>query len=612
MAVNIDVNVGYQGGYEYDFVDVPPDRMMCKICQYPCRDAHLTNCCGAHFCASCLKQTRKGSAVNKSCPMCRVEKFKVFPNKQLDREIKGLMVRCSNRKTGCVWQGEMNGFTKHVDDECQFVDVDCPSGCVAKLKRQCVQDHLANDCPCYCKYCDTSGHSDWIALRHKEHCNMYPIPCPNRCEVGVTRSVGIEAHRKVCPLEVVQCEYHDVGCDIKLVRKDLEGHIRDRMAEHLNLMRCNLVQTTKQLKITEHKLIAVEKDLEDTKETLGKTKSNYDKLNARLAATEYQVTSINTRTDKLKDANSRLQRSLHLRGRYNANINNQLPTTNNNDMFNFFLGRFSNILIIFCLVLVVLVAQIRVINGRLAKNEHKVWPEILDEESTLSTTSNQVAPVIFKLSNFNRLVEEDNFRWSSHYFFAFENGYEMLLIVRFDTTDKQSKMIVSLLFKKSTLQQLGYWPIKTTFTVEVLNQVYNTDHYVTSIPVEGTRNCHITNEDKNLLICSFYFISTEFYGSDEYLKNNTAYIRVSHTEGLYYYIMYFIKPISFNLFIKFAWMMVIFLLVGECCEVFELNFNMSTYANWMILRFFVQVLRVFSSVFVMWYMYNNISTKLYT
>jgi len=40
-----------------------------------------------------------------------------------------------------MWEGEINNFTKHVDD-CQFVDMDCPSGCDAKLKRQCVQDHL--------------------------------------------------------------------------------------------------------------------------------------------------------------------------------------------------------------------------------------------------------------------------------------------------------------------------------------------------------------------------------------------------------------------------------------------------------------------------------------
>ncbi|XP_065901696.1 TNF receptor-associated factor 5-like [Dysidea avara] len=603
------VNVGCQGGYEYDFVDAPPDRVVCKICHYPCRDAHLTNCCGAHFCASCLKQTRKGSAVNKACPMCRVEKFKVFPNKQLDREIKGLKVHCSNRKTGCIWQGEINDFTKHVDDDCQFVDVECPSGCDTKLKRQCVKDHLNNDCPCYCKYCNTSGHSDWISSRHKEHCDMYPIPCPNRCELGVTRSVGIEEHRKVCPLEVVQCEYYDVGCDVKLIQKDLEHHVKSKMAEHLNLMRCNLVSTTEQLRKTEKKLITVEKDLEDTKETLGSTKLNYDKLNVRLAAAESQLTGINTKTDKLKDVNSKLQRSL-LHKRYIGNIDeNELPTimASHDEMSNFFISRFSNVLIMFCLVLMVFVAQISVINNRLEENEQKVWPELLDQKSKLSTSSNQVAPVIFKISNFNRLEEDDHFRWSSHYFFAFENGYEMFLIVRFDTINEEKKMVVSLLFKKNMLQQLGYWPIRTMFTVEVLNQVYSTDHYVTLVRVENTRSCHITREDKNLLTCSVVFISTQFLKqkADEYLKNNTAYVRVSHTEGLYYYIMSLINYlVPFNVFIKFVWFAMVSFLTMECLEVFEHNFKTSRYANWMILQFLFQVIRIISVLCLYWYIYK--------
>ena len=35
-----------QGGYEYDFVDADtlPDRILCQICHYPCREARLTGC----------------------------------------------------------------------------------------------------------------------------------------------------------------------------------------------------------------------------------------------------------------------------------------------------------------------------------------------------------------------------------------------------------------------------------------------------------------------------------------------------------------------------------------------------------------------------------------
>ena len=91
------------GGYEYDFVTVPPDRLVCKICYNPCRDAQLTGCCGAHFCRSCLQQVRGGRSVSRACPMCRAENFETLQNKEAIREIKALHVYCVNTKNGCLF-----------------------------------------------------------------------------------------------------------------------------------------------------------------------------------------------------------------------------------------------------------------------------------------------------------------------------------------------------------------------------------------------------------------------------------------------------------------------------------------------------------------------------
>ena len=35
-----------EGGYDYNFVDPLPDRLVCKICQFPCTKAQLSECCG--------------------------------------------------------------------------------------------------------------------------------------------------------------------------------------------------------------------------------------------------------------------------------------------------------------------------------------------------------------------------------------------------------------------------------------------------------------------------------------------------------------------------------------------------------------------------------------
>ena len=42
----------------------------------------------------------------------------------------------------------------------------------------------------------------------------------------------MEAHRKECPLEMIECEYHSVDCEVRMARKDQEQHDNEKMKEH--------------------------------------------------------------------------------------------------------------------------------------------------------------------------------------------------------------------------------------------------------------------------------------------------------------------------------------------------------------------------------------------
>ena len=507
-------------------------------------------------------------------------------------------------KTGCIWQGEINDFTKHVDDDCQFVDVDCPSGCDTKLKRQCVKDHLNDDCPCYC---NTSGHSDWISSRHKEHCDMYPIPCPNRCELGVTRSVGIEEHRKVCPLEVVQCEYHDVGCDIKLARKDIDTHIKNQMATHLDLMRCYLTNTTEELRKTEKKLDTVEKDLEATKEMLDKTKSSYDKLHTRLTSAESQVTGFDTKADKkVKDIGSKFQKSLQ--EQLETRFDEEQALTKNGALPNFVVSKVSGIFLILCMFVLIYTGQICVINNRLAQTEQRMWPRMLDQASKLSSSpAGQVAPVIFKIANFSKQMD-DNETWSSNLFYAFDKGYKMFLTVTSGVRYEKG-IIVSLLFMKDSLEAMGYWPLSTMFTVELLNQESNVNHYIVPLMVSNS-TCHIFGDFKDLLACSVHFISIS-WKLNQYLKNDSVFLRVSHDDSLFNVLLWYINWYSpaqdslHNFPNIFVWLIFVVRLMGDCQEVCAVRFKRSKYGNWKPLRYLViassSVIIFLSCLYVMYH-----------
>jgi len=82
------------GGYDYKFVEIVPDMLICNICFLPSRDPYLTVCCGHVFCNSSLYN---GLTVIWVCPMCRSKEFTTFPNKQVDREVKNLLVLCPKK-----------------------------------------------------------------------------------------------------------------------------------------------------------------------------------------------------------------------------------------------------------------------------------------------------------------------------------------------------------------------------------------------------------------------------------------------------------------------------------------------------------------------------------
>lgn len=143
------------GGYEYDFVGTMPDRIVCKICQCPSRNPYLSVCCGHVFCKTCIDQAvQRAKFSSIVCPMCRDEEFPTVPNKQIDREVKSLMVSCTNKEKGCKWKGEIR---------------------------------------------------------------------------------AVETHRKSCTMEMVRCEYYNVGCKVTMCRKDLKQHNKLKVEEHLAL-----------------------------------------------------------------------------------------------------------------------------------------------------------------------------------------------------------------------------------------------------------------------------------------------------------------------------------------------------------------------------------------
>ena len=318
------------GGYEYSFVNDPPDRCICKICHLPSRDAYMTGpCCqGLTICKSCLTNWKK-IAGDKKCPVCRKNRGGFSKNYPIRREINSLYIYCTNKMEGCEWQGELNNINNHLDhnDGCLFQKVKCFNECGKMIQRQYLIGHVIM-CPrriVYCQYCHHAGEHQFIEGLHKGECLKLPQPCPNKCGVGWVPRKDMVAHRKECPLEMIQCEYYSVGCEqIKLARKDMEKHNKENTEKHLIMT--NRVLAVTKVQVTE---------LEVAQAKLVKANDKLAKTNDKLAEANDNLAEAN---DKLTKTNNKLATKLTAAKNQNANLratNDQLARESERAQFKF-------------------------------------------------------------------------------------------------------------------------------------------------------------------------------------------------------------------------------------------------------------------------------------
>ena len=246
--------MSFMGGYEYCFIETPPDEMVCKICQYPVRDPLLSECCGQNFCKSCLEMYADSDM--SFCPYCRKNNFNAFYDRRTERVLLSHHVSCS--REGCSWKGELRHVEQH-EESCEYVEVSCPNNCGKEIQRKHVEEHCKTTCklrPDICKYCQMSGTSNFIHGEHLQSCNKMPVECPNHCGVERMALNRLKDHLELCPLQKVPCDY--AGCTTKLLRKDKEHHNCISTTEHLELVSKNLNESQQKIYESQQKIQVLE------------------------------------------------------------------------------------------------------------------------------------------------------------------------------------------------------------------------------------------------------------------------------------------------------------------------------------------------------------------
>ena len=195
-----------------------------------------------------------------NCQYCHDTGEHLFIEGQHKEECPKLPLPCPNK---CEFAAILRENMKAHRSVCQLEIVKCLNKCGKQFVRQCLLTHMETECSnrtVECIHCHALGpHSQIKGAQHGKLCPKLPLPCPNKCEVGNVLREDMEAHRKECPLEMIQCEYYSVGCEVRMARKDQEKHDNEKMKEHLMMTKENAFQAKNQLSLMKDHLYLLHK-----------------------------------------------------------------------------------------------------------------------------------------------------------------------------------------------------------------------------------------------------------------------------------------------------------------------------------------------------------------
>ncbi len=233
-------STGFGNGYSCELFFSPvPDELKCGLCKQVARCPNISSCCGEHFCEACIDLliTEK-----EDCPSCGLDEFTYFADKRVQRKTLALDVRCAMKDRGCEWTGKLENLDSHMEmstGDCQYMDAPCPKNCGVQVQKRELATHLSSHCTkreFICKYCNFRATYEVIVNHHKPQCPRYPIPCPNGCRVVAVERCTLEDHLNSCPLQEVSCEFSYAGCNVILVREEMEKHLEEGTQRHMLLM----------------------------------------------------------------------------------------------------------------------------------------------------------------------------------------------------------------------------------------------------------------------------------------------------------------------------------------------------------------------------------------
>lgn len=231
------------GGYDYQYLEQPPQEYVCLVCKLVARKANQTNCCGRIFCKGCLEKLKKHQ-VKFTCPGCQETLLSdmYHPDTRSQQEIGNLKVCCRNKASGCEWTGMLREVSDHTTS-CKHRLIECSNLCAVKVTSVDLARHLDQECVermSICVYCGDVGKHVYITDAHLKECPDMEVHCPNTGCTDLVKRKKLHQHGLCCPYQTIPCEYADLGCPFMASRRDMATHNEEAVHHHLLLSKSSI------------------------------------------------------------------------------------------------------------------------------------------------------------------------------------------------------------------------------------------------------------------------------------------------------------------------------------------------------------------------------------
>ena len=498
---------------DYDFVEEPAKEFFCAVTLELLVEPQQTDCCGHHISA---EVARRLLGEGKACPMCQQPRFTTHPDKFHGRKIRQLIVRCPNKKSGCGWERELGDVEAHVGR--------CPKQ------------------PWRCPHCAFVGLREG-GEEHLHVCEQFPVACPNRCETGHVQRARVQQHLLECPLEIVSCEYVEMGCGVRLPRSEMREHVRESGQDHLlKMCAANLTlsrELSRKVAEKEQQITELHRDMrrreEKMKEMEGRLKGMVEDGNKKeieaMSSVEAKMSSDMRRMEEklqeqMKGNEERMNASLREREKRMQQQMKEMEVTivkqvtkgeskvkQKADSVQHELGK--------------RIGKVEA-TVKIEENEKKMSVSTVGRE--LSVVKSQVAdihrktavvipPVEYTIPNFS-VLKTQNKEWRSPPFHTYGGGYKMCIGV-WPNGYYIGKLTVILYTMRDANTERLKWPAKLPVTIQVMNHTtgrWEREHTDDCTRSKPTSECEASNTNPTYL---------PHIKLAPYLKDDCLHIRVS-------------------------------------------------------------------------------------